>query len=716
MSTFWKPGTAQPGSSADRIGASSEEAESAFQHASAINSSSRSLQEERKALPIYEQKERILYAVQRYGVVVIVGQTGCGKTTQIPQYLLEAGWAPAHRAQSIVCTQPRRLSCLSISMRVSAEQGCSLGSQVGYAVPFERHYDARTTRIKYATHGTLFRELMSDPLLSAYSVVMIDEAHERNAFSDLLLILLKKIRRKRPSLRIIVSSATIDAQAFLNFFLDKPYVGQERQAGGAQAAAAAGAAAKTTAATTTTQRSNNEEVEDGIILSLQGRTFPVEIAYAQEAVEDYVKASVEAVWQLHLAEARGDILVFLTGKEEIDACMQALADRQISLPQGSLPLHLLPVHAGLSAQEQMALFDPTPRGGRRCLVATNIAEASVTLPGIRYVVDCGLVKMRLFDPESGTESLCILPISQASAAQRSGRAGRTSAGKALRLYTRSTFRSLAPHTSPELSRSDLTSVVLQLKSLGVDDLVRKFEWMWPAPSTRLLSCALQRCAVLGAMDAWARLTPDGQKMAELPLDPIMGKLLLQSIRFQCSKEILSVIAMLSVSSPFIIPDEKRNDAAAYTSALLSRDKFTAEEGDHLSLLNVYDAFVDPQVGASSRGFCKRNKLAFAALARAVSIRQQLQGWMKRLGWEREARMGCEGDEGRLRRCLVSALFENAARRMEDGGYRSIRAGQTLHIHPSSVLFDRIPKSKYVIFQEVVQTNKRYMRDVTVVEE
>lgn len=404
-------------------------------------------------------------------------------------------------------------------------------------------------------------------------------------------------------------------------------------------------------------------------MSLEGRMYPVEVAYLEQPCSDYVQAAVDAVWNIHLTQPPGDILVFLTGRDEIDACLQGLADRMLSVPTGSLKLHLLPLHAGLLPDEQAQIFDAPPRGSRKCVVATNIAEASVTIEGIRFVVDCGFVKVRLFNPATGMDSLSILSVSKASATQRAGRAGRTSSGKCLRLYPESACAAM-PQTAPsELSRADMSTQILQLKALGIDNLA-KFEYLPPAPPSSLLARGLESLASLGALDEWGRLTrPLGEQMAELPLDPKMAKVLFSSVQYRCTQEVLSIAAMTSVSMPFIIPDEGRSAAGAQGE--LERRKFTAEEGDHLTLLNLYNAFIDPRFGKQSAKWCARHRLNFRILSRAIHIRSQLERYMQRFGVQRGGE-SCEGDSVRLRQCLISGFFAFAAHMLPDGSYRSVR--------------------------------------------
>lgn len=633
------------------------------------------LQGQRARLPIAKQRDQILFALEKYKVLVVVGQTGSGKTTQIPQYLMEAGWASG--GKQIAITQPRRISATSVAQRVAQEVGCVIGDEVGYTIRFEDLTDENRTRIKYCTDGILFRECMRDPLLSRYSVIMVDEAHERGAYTDMLLGLLKKILKRRPELRIIISSATIDAELFVNFF----------------------------------RSSDNDE--DVGSMTLQGRTFPVEVAYLDKPCRDYVDAAVDAVWNIHLTQPIGDILVFLTGREEIDRCLQAIADRLLDLPKGSLPLSLCPLHAGLTIEEQTEVFKSTERGTRKCIVATNVAEASITIEGIRYVIDSGFVKMRLFHPQTGMDTLTVLPVSKASATQRAGRAGRTSSGKCLRLYTQEAFERMSPISSSEMTRTDLSNQILQLKALGIENLV-KFDYLPPAPPSALLARGLESLAALGALDEWGRLTsPLGEQMAEMPLEPKMAKVLLESVKFRCTQEILSIAAMTSVSTPFIIPDEGRSAAGAQGE--LERRKFTAEEGDHLTLLNVFNAFTDSRIGKQSNKWCANHRLNFRVLSRAVNIRSQLEKFLSRFGITKGGE-SCKGDIVRLQKCLTSGYFSFAAKMQPDGSFKSVREGATLYVHPSSVMFNRSPSTKWVIFHEVIETQKRFIRDLTVIEE
>ncbi|KAI9056633.1 P-loop containing nucleoside triphosphate hydrolase protein [Trametes sanguinea] len=656
---FWKPGTVGPGSNLDRATETEENVVS-----SAPISSALSLQAARERLPIFKHRQKLLYAVENHGVVILVGQTGSGKTTQLPQFLYEAGWAA--EGNRIACTQPRRVAATSVASRVAAEVGTTLGDEVGYTIRFEDVSDKERTRILYMTDGMLFRETLIDPLLSRYSVIMIDEAHERSIYTDLLLGVLKKIRRKRPSLRLIVSSATLDAAAFLEYF------------------------------------TSGNSPDEATIVSLEGRAYPVEVAYLQEPVPDYVQKAAEVVWGIHLQQTPGDILVFLSGRDEIDRCLEILSELLPTLPRNAKRLQLLALHAGLTTDEQLRVFEPAERGWRKVIVATNIAEASVTIEGIKFVVDSGFVKIRTYNPTTAMSSLVTTPVSQASATQRAGRAGRTAPGVCYRLYTEQAFERLQPTTPPEITRTDLTTPILQLKSLGIDDLM-KFEWVSSPPAESVLR-ALEGLVHAGMIGEDGRLTVIGEKVAECPVEVNIARMLFASKDYKCGEEILTIAAMTTIQDVFVIPE-----GAAGALAELERRKFTAEEGDHLTLLNAYNAFV--RYGRSS-SWCKAHALSFRAMSRAVSIRSQLKKYMQRFGLPLES---CEGDAKRLRRCLVTGYWRNVARWTADGTYRAVRGDTVLHVHPHSVLFTRKPRSGWVIFHEMEETKKTQIRILTEIE-
>ncbi|CAB4406529.1 unnamed protein product [Rhizophagus irregularis] len=661
---FWKPGTVAPGISVDR----EAEKETNENLVTFVNyDTNLSIQQQRKGLPIFKSRDQILYLVEQYQTTIIVGQTGCGKSTQLPQYLHEAGWTVGGRI--VACTQPRRVAAVTVADRVASEMNVKLGNEVGYSIRFEECYDPNLTSIKYMTDGMLFRETFLDPLLTQYSVIMIDEAHERSLYTDLLLGILKKIQKRRPELRLIISSATLDAEAFYEFYN-----------------------------TNTTNDSTKDNVS---IISLEGRMFPVDIHYLEEPCQDYVETAIQTAFDIHVKEPPGDILIFLTGRDEIDKTVGEIFQRATTLPRSAMKIKPLPIYAGLPSEQQLEIFEQTPQNTRKVVVATNIAEASITIGGIVYVIDCGFVKLRAYNPKTGMESLTVVPISKASAQQRAGRAGRVMPGKAYRLYTEDSFYKLRDASIPEIQRSNLAQVVLHLKALGIDNVLR-FDFMTPPPA-ELMIRALELLYSLKALDDYGRLTmPLGMQLAEFPVDPMLGKILLDSYKYQCAEEMLTIAAMISVQNVFVTPS---SPSAEFEE---EKRKFAVEEGDHITSLNVFNAFVTR--GKKSARWCHQRYLNFRALSRALSIREQLKKYLVRFDVPIES---CGNDTVKIRKCLVSGYFAHAAKMQSDGSFRSVRDNVELHVHPSSILFTR--NAPWVIFHEVVSTTKAFMRELTIID-
>ena len=505
-----------------------------------------SIKEQRESLPIFALRGALLNAVKDNQVLIVIGETGSGKTTQMTQYLAEAGYTAGRKI--IGCTQPRRVAATSIAKRVADEVGCKVGAEVGYNVRFEDCTSADTV-IKYMTDGMLLRELLMAPNLERYGVIILDEAHERTINTDVLFGLLKATLTRRPDMKLIVTSATLDAEKFSKYF------------GGAP------------------------------IFTIPGRTFPVTVHYAQEPQTDYLEAALATVLDIHISQPPGDILVFLTGKEEIDTACELLYERCKALGRNMPPLEVLPVYSTLPSELQSRIFEPAARGSRKVVVATNIAEASLTIDGIIYVVDPGFCKIKAYNPKLGMDSLVIAPISQASASQRAGRAGRTGPGRCYRLYTMDAFKTeMMPSSVPEIQRTNLGNVVLTLKALGINDMLG-FDFMDPPPANTMVT-ALHSLFVLGALDGDGLLTRLGRKMAEFPLEPQLSKILISSVDLECAEEVLTVVAMLSVDGVFHRPKDKQAQADA------RRAKFFQPEGDHLTLLAVYDSWQRANMSAA----------------------------------------------------------------------------------------------------------------------
>ncbi|PAN24087.1 hypothetical protein PAHAL_4G200400 [Panicum hallii] len=613
-----------------------------------------SVQEQRESLPIFRLKKELINAVHDNQVLVVIGETGSGKTTQVTQYLAEAGYTTMGK---IACTQPRRVAAESIAKRVAEEFGCRLGEEVGYSIRFDDRTGPGTV-IKYMTDGMLLRETLVDGDLSSYSVVMLDEAHERTIYTDILFSLLKQLIKRRSDLKLIVTSATLDAEKFSGYFFDCK------------------------------------------IFTIPGRTFPVEIQHTKQPESDYMDAALITVLQIHLTEPEGDILLFLTGQEEIEHACERLHERMKTFGEDVPALIICPVYSALPTEGQSKIFEPAPPGKRKVVVATNIAEASLTIDGIYYVVDPGFAKLNVYNPKLGLDSLVITSISQASAKQRAGRAGRTGPGKCYRLYTESAYHNeMAPTTTPEIQRANLGWTVLNMKAMGINDLLT-FDFMDP-PASQALVSAMEELYSLGALDEEGLLTRLGRKMAEFPQEPPLSKMLLASVDLGCSDEILTIIAMIQTGNIFYRPREKQAQADRKIS------NFFQPEGDHFTLLTVYEAW---KAKGFSGPWCFENFVQINSLRRAQDVRKQLLEIMDKYKLD-VASAG--NNPTKIGKALAAGFFFHAARKDPSGGYRTRADHQQVYIHPSSALFHQQPQ--WVIYHEIVMTTKEYMREVTAVD-
>ena len=612
-----------------------------------------SMKEQRETLPIFQLKPQLMKMIAENRIIVVIGETGSGKTTQITQYLVEAKYAQYGK---IGCTQPRRVAAMSVAKRVSEEFGCKLGEFVGYCVRFE-DCCSEDTIIKYMTDGMLLREALIDKNLTQYSVIMLDEAHERTIHTDILFGLLKEALRQRNELKLIVTSATLDSEKFSKFFGNCP------------------------------------------IFRIPGRTFDVEIFYAKEPEYDYMEAALITVMQIHLTEGPGDILVFLTGQEEIETACQILTARMKALGKGAKPLLVLPVYSALPSEMQTKIFEPAPYGTRKCIIATNIAEASLTIDGIYYVVDPGFAKIKAYNSKIGMDSLMIAPISQSSAMQRAGRAGRTGPGKCYRLYTYDAYTNdLLKATIPEIQRTNLANTVLLLKALGINDLIN-FEFMDPPPLQTLIAAMIQ-LYYLGALDEEGLLTKLGRRMAEFPLEPQLSKMLLTSVDLGCSEEIITIVSMLSVQNIFYRPRDKQAEADQ------KKTKFIHPDGDHLTLLTVFEMWKKNH----SSQWCMDNFIHYRAMRKAEDIKKQLIAIMDRY---RLPVVSCKNDLAKVRKAITAGFFVHVARKDPHEGYKTLVDNQTIFIHPSSALFNKSPE--WVVYHELVLTSKEYMREITTID-
>lgn len=608
-----------------------------------------------KDLPIHAHKKEILETVQAHPVMVLMGETGSGKSTQLPQFLLEAAGSEGGQ---IVITQPRRIAAISVAARVAAEMGVALGGLVGYRVRFEEKAGP-DTRILFVTDGILMREFLRNPTLEKISTLVVDEAHERSVNGDIIFALAKDLTLLRPDFRLIIASATMDPRKFSFYFRGAP------------------------------------------VVDVPGRKFPVDIFYSKAPEEDYVEAGVITVLQIHLTQPSGDVLFFLTGEEDIELARGMLSLRARSLSRKFGEIVIVPLHGSLSSDQQALAFAPTPRGARKVVLATNIAETSITIPGICFVIDGGLSKQTAYDPRKKSQTLAIAPISRASADQRAGRAGRTKPGKCFRLYTLYTFQNeLDDEQVPEIQRCDLTSVILQLKSIGIDNFVT-FDFM-DSPHPEAVVQALNSLNALGVVDDAGELTPHGKNVVEFPIPPQLATSILASEEQGVTHELCIIAGILS--SGYGVYNRPHDQKLAADRAKLS---FAREEGDHLSLLQTYRMW---ELSGFSESFARDQYLNIRALRKARDISEQLLAICAKIGLKvPEKSEKAENTQG-IVRALVSGYFSNAAQKVGKKQYRLVKGSLSCGIHPSSFLAPSQPP--FVIFEEIVMTSKDFLRTLT----
>ena len=551
-------------------------------------------------LPVAAYKDKIIDLLLEHPIIVVVGETGSGKTTQIPQYLLDSERFHClfenKRGLRVAITQPRRVAAVAMARRVSDERGTRLGNVVGYCIRFEDNSSA-STRLRYMTDGCLLRECLGDPDLANYDVVILDEAHERSLHTDVLFALMKRaVSNRAGQLRMLVTSATLDTGAFSEYFKCP-------------------------------------------VLEVPGRSFSVALHYHPVSKTQRVEAAVNVALNLHVREGPGHILVFLTGMEECEqavglanAKLQSMVDsgKQVS------DCLIVPLYGMMQSDDQRNVFEEVPDGCRKLVFSTNIAETSLTVAGVGYVVDCGYCKQKNFNPKTGMESLQVTEVSQVQAKQRAGRAGRTQHGKCFRLYSEETFvRSLPKVTVPEILRSNLASVTLQMKAMGIEDVVR-FDFMEPPDRVRLVK-SLRLLFLIGALDPDGGLTDLGQRMSQLPLEPQYGRVLLAAAESGCVSEALTLVSMLSSEGVWFRPS--KHNADQWEEAQAAQERFLHHLGDHLTLVRVYTMWEDE---GCSPDWCKANFLHFRALRQARDIRGQLCEQMEKVSEAQETMTNLAG--------------------------------------------------------------------------
>ncbi|KAF8623378.1 hypothetical protein AX15_006397 [Amanita polypyramis BW_CC] len=596
------------------------------------SSSYNELLRKRLQLPVFTQLRKFCNKFSKHQCIIVTGETGCGKTTQIPQFVAY-GDLPHARGKIVAVTQPRRVTTVSVASRVASEMDVELGKEVGYSIRFDDKTTAGTTFLRYMTDGKLLYEAMYDPDFNRYSTIIIDEAHERTIATDILMAMLKSVAKKRPDLKIIIMSATLDAPMFRQYF-------------------------------------SLDGVTPASLLHVAGRSYEVTRLYIKETPLDYVAKSIEVVLKIHKDDNPGDILVFLTGEEEVERVCKQITHTVNSIRKNDPkvgPLDCIPLYSLLPPDKQQRIFDPPPknqvpdgRPGRKVIVATNIAETSLTIDGIYFVVDCGYSKQRVFNPKLRMDFLRVRRISRASAEQRAGRAGRTGPGKCYRLYTEEEFGDMAEKTRPEVMNINLSDAMLKMLTMGIkaNDLLN-YDFI-DAPSGERIACALKMLAELGALDAENQLTEMGRMMAEFPMDPQLSKALIASVRLKSAEQMLTIASMLSVQSVW------RRPYGEYAQAEKAKAKFVDKGGDHLTLWHVYTQYINH---SCDEEWAKKNYLSVNSLEEARKVREQLAEMLKKRYEVQESKNDLSGD---VVKALACGYYMQVAFRNSNGKYVRVK--------------------------------------------
>jgi RNA helicase HrpA len=608
-------------------------------------------------LPVYKHKDLILQALETNQVVVVESPTGSGKTTQMPVILLEAGYG---EKGMIGVTQPRRIAAVSVSEFIARQIGSPIPGMVGYKMRFEDRTNP-STKIKIMTDGILLQEMKLDPYLSKYDLLLVDEAHERSLNIDFILGLLKRVLEARRNFKVIVSSATINAQVFSEYFGECP------------------------------------------VVKIDAQTYPVTLIYDPPAVspgpvgrgelaEEALLSKVGEITERFVGEKRkGDILIFLSGEKQIKDCM----NRLMTGSAGKY-LQILPLYGRLGKEEQERVFDPPRPGKTKTVISTNIAETSVTIDGITAVIDGGFSKLNFYNPRTFTSSLVEGPVSKASANQRKGRAGRTREGFCYRLYTRQDFENRPLFTTEEIYRTDLSEVVLRMADLGISAF-EEFDFISP-PGREGLIAAIETLSLLEALEADRSLSRIGKMMTEFPLPPRQSRIIVEAI-LRCpevTQETIIAAAFLSTQSPYLLPPGEETDARR------AHHRFRDPDGDFVSYLKLFRAYT---TAPDRVKFCENNYLDEKAMAEILNVTFQLEEIVSAMGLP----ILSGGPVEAYLRAVATGLIQFVCVREGRELYRSLTADRIL-IHPGSVMFRMDPQ--YIVAGEIVRTTRMYAMSVS----
>lgn len=608
-----------------------------------------------KSLPVYEQKQRILDTLKTNQVIIVQSPTGSGKTTQIPVILHEAGYSDNG---VIAVTQPRRIAALSVSEFISKQLGTSYPGLVGYKMRFEDKTDL-STKIKIMTDGILLQEMKLDPMMKKYSVIMVDEAHERSLNIDFVLGLLKRVLKVRPDLKIIVSSATMNAEKFSTYFDGCP------------------------------------------IVTIDTITYPVTVIYdpptipastntltAEEALLSKISNTIDRILY---NRTEGDILIFLPGEKAIKDCINKLYRTHYSRK-----LFIVPLYGRLPKEEQEKVFDPAPFGKKKVIISTNIAETSVTINGITSVIDTGLAKLNFYSPKTFTSSLIETPVSKASCNQRRGRAGRTQPGTCYRLYPRKDYDTRESYTVEEIFRTDLSEVVLRMAELGITDF-ETFDFISQPPKEAIRG-AVETLRMLKALNGDNTLSSIGNLMVLFPLPPRVSRIIVESILKypEVMEEVLIAAAFLSTHSPFVLPQGQEMDARK------AHHSFRDIQGDFVSYVKLYRIY---QQQKSKEQFCKKNYLDEKVMAEIENIVLQLSDIVS----DQQIPISGGGAMDDYLCCIASGMIQFVCVREGRENFRTLTADH-ISIHPGSNMFRTDPM--YIVAGEIVRTSRMFAMSVS----